>query len=429
MREILVEHLARVEGHGNIKVVVEGENVRDVKMEILEGPRFIEKILVGRGIDEAPDIVARICSICPDPHSVACVNAIEKAIGFRPTEQTKILRELQLTSDVISSHALHLFLLALPDFLGYPDAISMVPKYGKEVALGLKIKRAGNMIKEVLTGRSVHGCTVKPGGYTRVPTMEELEKLEKVLSESMDGARLAVDLFASFDLPEVYREENMFMAVDPGEVYGFSGEHVLISNGERRPVEDYRLLTNERVVPHSTAKHSYYQGESFMVGALARILLNREKLKGEAAELAERVWEKLDPKNPLANNLAQALEIVYSIERSVELIGWLLDHGIGEPRGELRIRPGAGVAAVEAPRGVLYHFYEVDGEGRIVRADIVTPTAQNAANMEKYLRISARRLLERKVEDIEPYLEMLVRAYDPCISCSTHLVKVVRLDG
>lgn len=428
MREIFVEHLARVEGHGNIKVVVDRESVRDVRMEILEGPRFIERILVGRSIDEAPDIVARICSICPDPHSVACVNAIEKAIGFRVTEQTKILRELQLISDVISSNALHLFLLALPDFLGYPDAISMVPKYRKEVALGLKVKKAGNMIKEVLTGRSVHGCTVKPGGYTRVPTREELEKLEKVLLESMDGARLAVDLFASFDLPEFFREENMFMAVDPGQVYGFSGEHILISNGERRPVEDYRLLTNERVVPHSTAKHSYYKGESFMVGALARILLNREKLKGEAAELAEKVWEKIDPQNPLANNLAQALELVYSIERSVELIGWLLDHGIGEPRGELRIRPGMGVAAVEAPRGVLYHFYEVDAEGKIVRADIVTPTAQNAANMEKYLRISAQRLLERKVENIEPHLEMLVRAYDPCISCSTHLVKVVRLD-
>ncbi|MEM3184321.1 MAG: Ni/Fe hydrogenase subunit alpha [Candidatus Hadarchaeales archaeon] len=428
MREILVEHLARVEGHGNIRVVVDKENVREVKMEILEGPRFIEKILVGRSIDEAPDIVARICSICPDPHSVACVNAIEKAIGFRPSEQTRVLRELQLISDVISSHALHLFLLALPDFLGYPDAISMVSKYGKEVALGLKVKKAGNVIKEVLTGRSVHGCTVKPGGYTRVPTQEELEKLEKSLAEAMDGARLAVDLFASFDLPEVFREENMFMAVDPGEVYGFSGEHILISNGERRPVENYRLLTNERVVPHSTAKHSYYQGESFMVGALARILLNRGKLKGEAVELADRIWEKLDPKNPLANNLAQALELVYSVERAIELIEWLLDHGIGEPRGEMKIKAGMGVAAVEAPRGILYHFYEVDGEGKIARADIVTPTAQNAANIEKYLRISAQRLLERGVDNLEPHLEMLVRAYDPCISCSAHLVRVVRLN-
>jgi len=427
MREVLIRHLARVEGHGNVRVVVDRQNVREVRMEITEGPRFIERVLVGRSIDEAPDIVARICSICPDPHSVACVNAIEKAIGFRPSEQLRVLRELQLVSDMISSHALHLFLLALPDFLGYPDAVAMASKYGREVKMGLKVKKAGNVIKEVLTGRSVHGCSVKPGGYTRVPTQEELEKLKKILGEGMDGARLATELFSSFELPDVFREENLYMAVDPGEVYGYSGEHILISNGERRPVEEYRSLTNERTVPHSTAKHSFYQGKPFMVGALARVLLNRGKLRGEAAELAEKVWEKLDPQNPLANNLAQAVELVYSVERAIELIDWLLDHGAGEPRGEIKLKAGAGVAAVEAPRGVLYHYYEVDENGKILKADIVTPTAQNAANIEKYLRISAERLLARGVSELEPYLEMLVRAYDPCISCSAHLVKVVRL--
>lgn len=429
MREIVVEHLARVEGHGAVRVVVDRQNVKEVRMEIFEGPRFIERILVGRSIDEAPDIVARICSICPDPHSVACVNAIEKAIGFRPDERLRVMRELQLTSDVISSHALHIFFLALPDFLGYPDALAMAEKYGREVRMALKVKRAGNMIKEVITGRSVHGCTVKPGGYTRVPTADELERVRKTLEDSMDGARLAVELLAGLDLPDFPRDENLFMAVDPGEVYGYAGDHILISNGERRPVEDYRELTNERTIPHSTAKHSYYQGKPFMVGALARLLLNRGKLRGEAAELAERVWDRIDPQNPLSNNLAQAIETVYSVERAMELIDWLLDHGVGEPRGELKIRPGAGVAAVEAPRGILYHFYEVDENGKIARADIVTPTAMNAANIEKYLRISAERLLARGVERLEPHLEMLVRAYDPCISCSAHLVKVVRLDG
>jgi sulfhydrogenase subunit alpha len=429
VREIIVEHLARVEGHGAVRVVIDRQNVKEVRMEIFEGPRFIERILVGRSIDEAPDIVARICSICPDPHSVACVNAIEKAIGFRQDERLKVMRELQLMADVISSHALHIFFLALPDFLGYPDALAMAEKYGREVKMALKVKRAGNMIKEVMTGRSVHGCTVKPGGYTRIPTADELEGVRKALEESMDGARLSVELLASLRTPDFPRDENLFMAVDPGDVYGYSGDHILISNGERRPVEDYRDLTNERTVPHSTAKHSYYQGKPFMVGALARLLLNRRKLRGESLEVANRVWDKLDPQNPFSNNLAQAIELVCSVERAIELIDWLLDHGIGEPRGEVKVRRGSGVAAVEAPRGLLYHFYEVDEDGKIVKADIVTPTAMNAANIEKYLRISAERLLAKGVESLEPHLEMLVRAYDPCISCSAHLVKVVRLGG
>ncbi|MHC1636887.1 MAG: nickel-dependent hydrogenase large subunit, partial [Candidatus Nezhaarchaeales archaeon] len=158
-KEIIVEHLARVEGHGAIKVLVEEGKVKDVKFEIYEGPRFIEKVLVGRMYYEAPDIVARICSICPDPHQVASAIALEKALGVTVDWQTKMLRELQLLADIISSHALHLYLLALPDYLGYPDALSMIDKYGREVKLGLQLKKAGNMVKEVLTGRSIHGCT------------------------------------------------------------------------------------------------------------------------------------------------------------------------------------------------------------------------------------------------------------------------------
>ena len=427
-KEVVVEHVARVEGHGSIKVVIEEGKVREVKLEIFEGPRFIERVLVGRMYYEVPDIVARICSICPDPHQVAAVEAIEKALGASVDWQTNMLRELQLLADTIASHALHLYLLALPDYLGYPDALSMVDKYGREVKMGLELKRAGNAIKEAMTGRSVHGCTVKPGGYTRVPTPSELEKFREMLKQSMEGAILAVKLFSSLKYPDFARDENVFMAVDPGEVYGFRGNYILVSDGGRYPVEEYRKLTNEVAVPHSTAKHSSYKGRPFMVGALARVLLNNKKLRGRAVEMLKELEPKLDAFNPLTNNLAQAIETVYAVERAIEIIDELLDKGLKQDV-EVKIKPrrGVGVAAVEAPRGVLYHCYELDDEGRITKADIITPTAQNAANMEKYIRVSAERLLSMGEERLEGPLELLVRAYDPCISCSAHLIKVVRI--
>jgi len=427
-KEVMVEHVTRVEGHGSIKVLIEDEKVKEVKFEIFEGPRFIEKVLVGRMYYEVPDIVARICSICPDPHQVAAVRAIEKAFGVSVDWQTKTLRELQLLADIIASHALHLYLLALPDYLGYPDSLSMADKYGREVKMGLELKRAGNALKEVLTGRSIHGCTVKPGGYTEVPTPSELERLSEILKRSMDGAVLAVKLFSSLKYPDFARGENVFMAVDPGEVYGFAGDYILVSSGERLPVEEYRKLTNEVAVPHSTAKHSSYKGRPFMVGALARVLLNGKKLRGRAAEMLKELEPKLDAFNPLTNNLAQAIETVYALERAVEMIDELLDKGLKQAAEvEIKPRKGVGVAAVEAPRGVLYHCYELDEEGRITKADIITPTAQNAANMEKYIRVSAERLLSMGEERLEGPLELLVRAYDPCISCSAHLIKVVKI--
>ena len=427
-KKVVVEHVARIEGHGTIKVLIEDKKVKEVKFEIYEGPRFIEKVLVGRIYYEVPDIVARICSICPYSHKIAAIEAIEKAFGVSVDWQTRMLRELQLLANVISSHALHLYLLALPDYLGYPDALSMVDKYGREVKMGLELKRAGNAVKEVLTGRSIHGCTVKPGGHTRIPTSSELEKLSNMLRRSMEGAVLAVKLFSSFKYPDFARDENVFMAVDPGEIYGFIGDYVLVSDRGKYPVEEYRKLTNEVAVLHSTAKHSFYKGRPFMVGALARVLLNGKKLKGQAAEMLKELEPKLDALNPLSNNLAQAIETVHAVERAIEVIDKLLDKGLKQDV-EVKVKPrrGVGVSAVEAPRGVLYHCYELDDEGRVARADIITPTAQNVANMEKYIKVSAERLLSMGDERLEWPLELLVRAYDPCISCSTHLIRVIKI--
>ncbi|MEM3447142.1 MAG: Ni/Fe hydrogenase subunit alpha [Candidatus Korarchaeum sp.] len=427
MREIQVEHLARVEGHGNIEVVLDGDEVKKAILRIYEGPRFFERLLIGRRYYEVPDIVARICSICPDPYQVASSRAMERAMGIRVDRQVEVLRELQLISDVIHSHALHLFFLALPDFMGYKDAMSMLDKYSETVKLGLKVKRAGNAIKEVVTGRTVHGVVTKPGGYTRVPRREELERLAKQLEESIEGAREAIRVFSSLPMPEFARESNQYIAVDPGDAYGYSGDHLLTSDGERYPVERYMELTNEVTVGHSSAKHSSYKGRSFMTGALARLLLNRHRLYGEAREAYGKLEDKIDPSNPFSNNLAQAVELLYSVERAVDLINGLLDEGIrDELMVEVSPRAGEGVAVVEAPRGLLYHHYKLNDKGEVVFANIVTPTAQNAANMDHYLRIAARNLRGLGDEELKLRLEMLVRAYDPCISCSVHLIRLRR---
>jgi len=425
MREILVEHLARVEGHGNIEVVIEGDSVKRAVLRIYEGPRFFERILIGKSYYEVPDITARICSICPDPYQVASSRAIEKAMGIKVDRQVEALRELQLISDVIHSHALHLFFLALPDFLGYKDAIGMAAQHPETVKLGLRVKRAGNAIKEVITGRTVHGVVTKPGGYTKVPRAEDLERLSEQLESSIDGAREAVSVFSSLEMPDYASDDNLYIAVDPGEHYGYSGDYLLVSDGTRHPVENYMNLTNEVTVEHSSAKHSSYKGSSFMTGALARLLLNGRKLYGEAKDSYESLKDRVDPRNPFSNNIAQAIELLYSVQRAVDIIDGLLDEGIkDELMVEVKPRAGEGVAVVEAPRGLLYHHYKLDDEGRVVFANLVTPTAQNAANMDKYLRIAVRNLKDLRDDELKFKLEMLVRAYDPCISCSVHLTRI-----
>ncbi len=425
MREISVEHLARVEGHGNIEVVIEGDAIKRAVLRIYEGPRFFERILIGKSYYEVPDITARICSICPDPYQVASSRAIEKAMGIKVDGQVEALRELQLISDVIHSHALHLFFLALPDFLGYKDAIGMAAQYPETVKLGLRVKRAGNAIKEIITGRTVHGVVTKPGGYTKVPRAEDLERLSEQLESSIDGAREAVRVFSSLEMPDYASDDNLYIAVDPGEHYGYSVDYLLVSDGTRHPVENYMNLTNEVTVEHSSAKHSSYKGSSFMTGALARLLLNESKLYGEAKDSYESLRDRVDPRNPFSNNIAQAIELLYSVQRAIDIIDGLLDEGIkDELMVEVKPRAGEGVAVVEAPRGLLYHHYKLDDEGKVIFANLVTPTAQNAANMDKYLRIAVRNLKDLRDDELKFKLEMLVRAYDPCISCSVHLTRI-----
>ncbi len=427
-KEIKVEALARVEGHGGITVTIKDNKVEDVKVNIFEGPRLIETLVIGRTPEESLSITPRICAICTVSHKYAALRGLEKALGIKLPKKAQLVRELMHLGELIESNSLHVFLLALPDFLGYPSVVHMTKDYFEVVKSGLALKKFGNYIMEVTTARATHGENPILGGFGRYPTPEELKDIKKKAEECMPLAEIGIETLRQLRMPTYMEESMVFMALKPfGDGYGLVGDKIMISTGECVDVEEYNSVVEERVVPHSFAKRSRYRGKTFMVGALARINILGERLTGKAGEYFRKCYSLSWMRNPLYNNFAQALEIVYALERIPALVDEILklkDPKIAKPERNT----GTGTGAVEAPRGVLYHHYEIK-DGLIEKCDIITPTAQNLDNMEVHVRVGAETLLSKghkDDDDLKLKLEMVVRAYDPCISCATHLVRIVR---
>lgn len=428
MSTIVIEHLARVEGHGGITVELEGDVVTNVRFDVIEGARLLEPLIRGKRYDEVAPILSRICSICSVAHSLTSLKATESAFAVRVSPQTELLRELLYRGESIESHALHLFLLAVPDYLNYPSAVAMAADKPAAVLLGLRLKKLGNQILEAIGGRAVHPVNVVPGGFGRVPTSDQLIALRSSLLQGMADADAVIDLIAALPAADFCHSDTLYAALrSPSLDRYYSGDEVMVvSNGNRAIVRaaDYRRLTNEKSVPHSHARHSTFGGNPFMVGALARLTVNPRRLTGKLAVAMKRLKLQLPADNPMDNNKAQALELINDLERALESIEQLLREGIKDERPmPVHPRAGTGTAITEAPRGLLIHSYTYDGDGRITAADVVTPTALNAASLELHFRRAVEQCPERDEAVISKRLQMIARAYDPCISCSVHLVR------
>lgn len=423
--EITIEPLARVEGHGGIKVEIEDNKISNVEVRILEGPRLFEALVVGKTPQEDLSIVPRICAICNFSHKYAALRGLEKALGVEIDSTTRLYRQLMHLGEIIESHSLHIYFLSLPDFLGYDNAFLMVDKYRDTVINALRLKKFGNKVMRMMGGRMIHGENPIIGGFGKLPTKGELTKIKEEALELLPFAIETIDILAGLKIPDHMERETQFLCCKPPhDDYDFYGDMLITSDGEDHPVENYKSVIKERVVSHSFAKRGQYRDRPFTVGALARILLLGNRLKGNAKEAHDKLVNERWHRNPLFNNHAQVIEQVYSLERIIDIVNELLAHAkskITKPTQET----GSGTGAVEAPRGTLIHHYEVK-DGLISAADIITPTAMFLDDIEEFIRTSGNTLLAKnQMDNIELEFEKIIRAYDPCISCSAHIVEVV----
>jgi sulfhydrogenase subunit alpha len=426
---VTIPHLGRVEGHGGIRVTLVGSRLTGVNMDIHEGSRYYEKLLVGKDFHDVQGIITRVCAICSADHTVAALAALENALGIRVSERTSALRGLLLRGAAIESHALHVFALALPDFLGFDSMMAMAERFPDEVAFALRLKQLGNQIQSVVGGRAVHPINTLVGGFGRLPSHRTIDALRRDLAAVMDPLSGAVEMVSSIDVPEWAAQPTLFVALRPrGSDFGFRGDVICTSGGAENSVEDYGHSVREFTVEHSTARHAALEtGETYMVGSLARLRLWGDRLGGGAEKSFGALFPNGVTDNVLLNTRAQLVETVYCVESAVQFCESYL--ALDETDLELQevvAKAGRGIGAIEAPRGTLFHEYELDNDGRVIAANVVTPTAQNLANIERDLRSSGDRLLQSGgVSDTElkRSFEMIARAYDPCISCSVHLVR------
>ena len=424
--DIDVHHITRLEGHGNIKVRVRDGRIKELKLEIVESPRFFESMLAGRYIDEVPHITARICGICALGHTTAAVRAAEKTLGWTPPEEVTLLRRLLLDGETIQSHILHVYFLAAPDFFGVGSVIPLATSHPEVVKRALRLKKAGNRMCEILAGRKIHPVSMAVGGFTYWPSKKDLLEVKGILEECRPDLDATVDLIAGVEIPELESPTEYVALRSDGGRYEFVEGMVTSSAGEAVDEDRYLELITERTVPHSSARHVATKRGEYAVGALSRYKINHDRLKPWAAAGAEKIGLSPDTTNPFDNNLAQVVECLQCVDQAVETVDRLLDTGNPPRFAPLERRAGSGTAAVEVPRGILFHHYETDDRGVVVRANCIIPTNQNQANIERDLHRLIPALIERGGDEdrIRLGCEMLVRAYDPCISCAAHFLEV-----
>lgn len=418
-----VHHLTRVEGHGNILVEVQDGVLRRCQLEVVEAPRYFEAMLRGQHYLQAPRLATRICGICAVAHSTASIRAVEEALQVPLSPQTIQLRRLIFMGEMLDSHILHMYMLVAPDLFGVGSVIPLAKSAPGVVLRALRMKKAAGDLCALIGGRHTHPIAMTVGGFTHLPDVTGLDRVRKQLQSLRPDVDATLELFQTLELPDFERPTE-YLALTQEDGYAFIDGRILSSDGGSWPAAEYRQLTNEFVVAHSTAKHTHHRRESYMVGALARFNLNYEHLHPAARAAARSLHLEPLCSNPYKITLAQLVETIHCYETALQILDELLERGIvpEKPAAPGRLS-GEGVGVVEAPRGTLYHNYEIRG-GALTAANCIIPTNQNLANIEADMRQLVPALLGRSQPEITQSLEMLVRAYDPCISCSTHMLEV-----
>ena len=420
---IKVHHVTRVEGHGDIEAEIRAGRLDNVKFAVVEAPRYFEALLQGQSYQEVVHIAPRICGICSVSHKTAALKATEQAFSVEISEQTQLLRALAFMGEIISSHVLHVYFLALPDFLGAPSVLPLARTNRDVVLQGMRLKTLGYDICRVVVGRHTHPVGMRVGGFTFTHSPDGLIDLKGRIEHAFADVGEGINLYKTLNIPQFERETEYVSLKHPEHYALFDGD-LYSSEGTTVPVAHYRDAIREYVVPHSTAKHAGWHGPAYMVGALARVNNNYAQLNPRAQQAAKDLDLNVPCHNPFMITEAQIVETVHCLEESISLIDTLVAKGLDPWSEEVSVRPaaGLGVGAVEAPRGVLFHEYGYDGDGLCTSANHVIPTAQNMANLEADMREYVPVVLHETEDTVRHHLEMLVRAYDPCISCSTHLV-------
>jgi len=421
-KTIKVDYMARVEGEASLVLEIDGMTLKKAILDIYEPPRFFQGFLVGRKYDEVPDIVARICGICPAAHELTAIAALEDAMGIQVSQQVRDLRRMLALAQDIQSHALHIYMLALPDYLGYESAVAMAADHKEAVQRALRLKKLGNDFTALIGGRAVHPVTAVVGGFTRIPTREEISAISHQLAAAAEDVEATVELVAGLKLPACSPHDPEHVALRHPIDYPVNEGRLTSNKGLDISAREYRTFVQERHVPPSHALHSHITGRgSFLVGPLARLNLNLDRLSYKAKFAMKKLGRRFPDYNPFASIVARTIELVQFVDDSIALC----ERYEGRPEPVIhQVRAGSGAAFSEAPRGTLYHSYKVDGMGIIEAADIVSPTAHNAANMENDIRTFVPGLLSVAEEELRLKCEMMIRNYDPCFSCSAHFLKM-----
>lgn len=421
-KTIKVDYLARVEGEGALDLFIEGGEVKSANLRIFEPPRFFEAFLRGRSYRELPDIVARICGICPIAYQMSAAHAVENAFGASVDGQLRALRRLIYCGEWIESHALHVLMLHAPDFLGYPDGIAMSRDHGDIVRGGLKLKKAGNDLMRLIGGREIHPVSIRAGGFYHVPSKRDLEPIAEDLRRAHEIAVALLRWVGRFEFPEL-EQDYEFVALRHPDEYPFNEGRLVSSKGIDIDISDYESVFEERHVAHSTALHSVIRERgAYLVGPLARYATNFDLLSPEVQALAKEAGLGPVCRNPFQSIIVRSVELVHACEEALRIIA-----AYEEPdRPFVEVEPCAatGFGCTEAPRGICWHRYDFDAAGDIVTARIVPPTSQNQPSIEADLKEVAGMLVDETDDVIRHRCEQAIRNYDPCISCSTHFLKL-----